>query len=83
MALCSVPTATQVTVFVQDTPLSDTPDGKLPVGVDQLVKFAVANEPEPPELEVPTATQFVGPVQEIDLSRFAGSVLRKVQLVPS
>jgi hypothetical protein len=81
--LWSVPTAKQVTVFVHDTPFNDTPDGKLPVGVDQFVRFVVAKEPAPPELEVPTARQFVGPVHDIDLRLIAGRLLRKVQLVPS
>jgi hypothetical protein len=70
-------------VFGQDTPLSETPDGKLPVGVDQLVRLPVEKEPAKPEFEIPTATQFVVLAHDIDLRAIAGSVLRNVQSVPS
>lgn len=63
--------------------MSETPDGKLPVGVDQVVRLPVEKEPAPPEFEIPTATQFVVFAHDIDLRAIAGSVLSNVQLVPS
>jgi hypothetical protein len=71
----------QVTVFVHDTALSDTPSG-IVVGIVQLVRLTVEKEPATPEFVVPTATQFVGLVQDTDLRAWAETAVRTVQLVP-